>query len=490
VLFGATVNESPWGVWRSEETKEAQMEALETALGRRFAISHHYYGWKVSFPTNLERWDLEKGRIPLISWAGNTGFANVDQILAGDYDELIRERARALRDFGSEIFLRWGWEMNGSWSGWGGLSDPYEWPAKYVAAWQRIHDLFLAEGASNVVWVWSPYVRSYPNEPWNHWSNYYPGDAYVDWVAPDGYNRGAHWLEFSRIFGSFYRAWVDRKPIMIAETGSEEVGGDKAQWFAAAQHAMKVSFPQIKAFVYWYVDAGATWHMRANTSPAAFEAFKALALDPYFSPEVGTHTAVVAASPAPWASKVQPDAEISAEARTELDCSTVSAATVTITPAVLAAPTCVGNTVSFENDALALGTTYTVTLGPDVRTPDGQPVPETSWSFRTAPPPPQLQLTSPIVVRRTRRILAPLLVEHARVMRISVFRHGRRLLLVKPNSPHRLRRRIGFRVDSGVRPNFAFYVGRRQLVAGRRYRMVVLLRGAGGRVTYSIRFRA
>ena len=49
-------------------------------------------------------------------------------------------------------------------------------PGKYVRAWRHVHDVFEAEGADNVVWVWCPLVTDVPAEPWNHWTNYYPGE--------------------------------------------------------------------------------------------------------------------------------------------------------------------------------------------------------------------------------------------------------------------------------------------------------------------------
>ena len=54
----------------------------------------------------------------------------------------------------------------------------------------------------------------------------YPGDAYVDWVALDGYNWGAlriGWQTFSQVFGDSYNALValTSKPIMICESWLE-----------------------------------------------------------------------------------------------------------------------------------------------------------------------------------------------------------------------------------------------------------------------------
>src|SRR5207247_7587356 len=89
--------------------------------------------------------------------------------------------------------LRWGWEMNGDWEPWSGAQNGGSsgGAASFRAAWHHIHDIFSEVGAWNVVWVWSPNSGDLPHARWNHFSNYYPGDRYVDWVGIDGFNWGA-----------------------------------------------------------------------------------------------------------------------------------------------------------------------------------------------------------------------------------------------------------------------------------------------------------
>lgn len=82
------------------------------------------------------------------------------------------------------VAISFGHEMNGHWYPWGTKDTT---AATFVKAWRHIHDLFQEEGATNVVWVWSPNVvnpvPSVKLEP------YWPGDAYVDWVGIVGYWR-------------------------------------------------------------------------------------------------------------------------------------------------------------------------------------------------------------------------------------------------------------------------------------------------------------
>jgi len=67
----------------------------------------------------------------------------------------------------------------------------------------------VAQGATNVKWVWSPNVRYGAELPL---ANLYPGSAYVDWLGLDGYNWGLDphlprpaWQSFEEIFGATYR---------------------------------------------------------------------------------------------------------------------------------------------------------------------------------------------------------------------------------------------------------------------------------------------
>jgi hypothetical protein len=278
-LFGAYSN--PGGRWSGDMTGRGEVREVEEALGRKLDIVHTYYDWDDRFPTLLERWALAGGRIPLASWSG----IKLDRILNGSQDALIRARARGVKRLFRPIFIRWGWEMNGSWFPWSGPANGND-PSAYVAAWRRIHRIFRDEGARNAVWVWCPNGDDNPQESWNHWASYYPGDRYVDWVGVDLYNWGTRrswssWTSFSSLVRPLYADYARRKPIMIAETGSVEDGGSKAAWISEARASIKRAFPSVGAFVWFHIDDDEDW--RANSSAASFAAFQRMAKDPYFN---------------------------------------------------------------------------------------------------------------------------------------------------------------------------------------------------------------
>jgi hypothetical protein len=272
-LFGAHTKVED----KTVDTIKAATSGLEEHLGRKLDINHNFYPWDKEFPTDVERWDLENGRIPLISWNGRDAYAS--DIAGGAYDPMIKERAAKVKDLGKPVMIRWFWEMDGN-----KKREFAQSPAAYISAWRHIHDTFEAEGATNVAWVWCPNASAFTD---GEAQAFYPGDDYVDWVCADGYNwapgrAGDPWETFADIFGGFYD-WASKqpKPIMIGEFGVQERSpGDKAAWVAETANLIKTRFPLIKAVVYFNADQDYDWRM--STSPDAYEAFKNLANDPFF----------------------------------------------------------------------------------------------------------------------------------------------------------------------------------------------------------------
>ncbi len=282
VLLGAW-HRPPGARWSA-----GRVAAFETAIGRRLDVDHHYYAWGTTFwpSPGIEGDDVANGRVPLISLGGQAAFPGLDAINDGSQDAFLRLAARRVARFGWPLFFRPLWEMNGDWSTWDGTHNSdrgqRNGPAKYVRAWRRMHDIFAQEGATNTVWVWSPNCRDRPRADWNHWSRYYPGDAYVDWVACDGYNRGtaqptSSWRSFSALYGDY-----KHKPFMVAETGACEEGGDKSQWIDDVKGRLRSEFSNVKAFV-WF-DAQKLCDWRVSSSSRSFAAFRTMASDPHFNP--------------------------------------------------------------------------------------------------------------------------------------------------------------------------------------------------------------
>jgi Glycosyl hydrolase family 26 len=261
VLFGAKPG------WSQSEVAN-----FESLVGRKLDIRQVFFEWTKAWPDTRALDDHTQGRIELISWKGT----NLADITSGSYDAMIRERARAVKNLGFPIFVRWAHEMNASWYPWGGQ------PAEYVTAWRRIHTIFQEEGATNVAWVWAPSI------PKGDWDAYYPGDEYVDWIGGDSYNWGTcktpsvGWRSFGNMFKGYHDHFAGKgKPMMIAEIGSAEQGGSKSAWVADAQATIK-KLPAFRAWIHQqYQDGVCDW--RIDSSASALAAYRTLAADPYFN---------------------------------------------------------------------------------------------------------------------------------------------------------------------------------------------------------------
>ncbi|HEY4409342.1 MAG TPA: glycosyl hydrolase [Acidimicrobiia bacterium] len=274
VLLGASTSPDS----RSIDAEKSAVDGLEGKIGRPLDIDHNFYTWDDAFPTEIERWDLQAGRIPMISWNGKN--VQTTDIAAGRYDSLIKQRARATKALGKPVLVRWFWEMDGNKkSAFAGTPD------QYVAAWRHIVTIFRNEGADNVRWVWCPNASAFND---GTAQTFYPGDDFVDWIAADGYNwapgrSGDDYRSFQDIFGGFYGwARLQKKPIMVAETGVQErKPGEKADWILAARDAVKSDFPLMRAVVYFDSNKDYDWSLTSSDSAVA--AFRQMANDPWFN---------------------------------------------------------------------------------------------------------------------------------------------------------------------------------------------------------------
>jgi hypothetical protein len=274
VLLGASISTD----MRSLAAEKSAVGELEQDIGRTLDIHHNFYTWDESFPTDLERSDLQDGRIPMISWNGRG--VTTKAIAAGRYDDLIEQRARDTKALGKPVLIRWFWEMDGN-----KKAEFAGTPDQYIAAWQHIVGIFRTQGADNVRWVWCPNASAFND---GEAQAFYPGPDFVDWTCADGYNwapgrAGDDYRSFKDIFSGFY-LWAaqQNKPIMVGEFGVQERNpGDKAGWISAAREAIKTDFPLLRAIVYFSANKDYDW--RLTTSDSALEAFKQMANDPWFN---------------------------------------------------------------------------------------------------------------------------------------------------------------------------------------------------------------
>jgi endoglucanase len=213
------------------------------------------------------------GAAPMITWLPTT--EPLQNIAAGDYDAYLRSSAAAARAWGGKILLRPFPELNGRWMPWG-VGAHGNTAGTFIAAWRHVVSIFRSAGATNVRFVFSPNIIS-PNSP--DFTPMYPGDRYVDRVALDGYNwgravPGQHWRSLYQIFAPSYAvmARLSSRPMMLAETASTEIGGNKAAWITHAFRRNMARFPRVRAVVWFNRRKETNWQI--NSSAAALGAYR------------------------------------------------------------------------------------------------------------------------------------------------------------------------------------------------------------------------
>jgi len=273
-----------------------QMVPEESALGRNLAIIRVYKSLGNVFPDTAEKAMLAAGSTMMVSLdlRDNQTYA---EVAAGQFDSQILNFYKSVNaaavtyglgsiyvDFEHEpsILKR---EIHGS-------------PAQFVAAWQHVWQ--LADNASldwqnggRLHWVWIMDHDSYNPSPSPGQYGpgtaplFWPGAAYVDIAAVDGYNHpGCHKHQppgstvFSpkRLFGSalaFAQAHGNL-PVYITEFASIPYTDSSVRptWIDSMTSYV-TAHPAIMAADYWdgYTNPGSTCTFNINNDPASLAAF-------------------------------------------------------------------------------------------------------------------------------------------------------------------------------------------------------------------------
>ena len=239
----------------------APAEQFASWVGQKPSMIGQYLAWGTSFDAKAASNAYSYGAMDFVVWEPwNTTLAN---IASGASDDYVTRFATAVRAANVPIALSFGHEFNGNWYPWG-TSGTGATAADFVAAWQHIHKLFTAAGATNVIWIWDP-NDIYP-VPDVQLKSYFPGDAYVDWVGVTGY-----WTQPGpNTYGSLYLPTLEeireftQKPFIIAETsvasGSNQSRSLTALFDAVEQHA------DILGFVWYDYDKGGDWRIENRPS--------------------------------------------------------------------------------------------------------------------------------------------------------------------------------------------------------------------------------
>ncbi len=115
--------------------------------------------------------------VPMLMNSGGT----LAQGAAGKFDANFKSYAQKLVAGGQrDAIIRLGWESDGTWYRWSALKDP----ANFKKYFQRIVKVMRSVPGQNFSFDWNTAINT-QRDP----SKYYPGDAYVDIVSLDAYDR-------------------------------------------------------------------------------------------------------------------------------------------------------------------------------------------------------------------------------------------------------------------------------------------------------------
>ncbi|MBL7261802.1 glycoside hydrolase family 26 protein [Paractinoplanes lichenicola] len=268
VMLGAYVDLKGMGA-------SAGIDLRRRQLGRAERIVHRYYSWTDQLPVSLGY--VSTKSTLMISWRG----PEYKDINGGAADKLIARAGKRMAQRKRPTLMRWAWDMNRDFYKWGGPANNKD-TKGYIQAYRRIHRIFAEQGAGNVAWVWSPNWNSRPGEDWNHFSNYYPGDEYVDWAGISGF---AQTQSPGDMFDEFYATYASRKPIMIPEVSVVDRGGStKPEWIGDLQEWIK-AHPAVGASVWFDTDThpSSRENWRIDSTAASLAAYKAMSNDPVFT---------------------------------------------------------------------------------------------------------------------------------------------------------------------------------------------------------------
>ncbi|HZC34400.1 MAG TPA: glycosyl hydrolase [Chthoniobacterales bacterium] len=275
----------------------SELNSVEKATGVWPRLVMFYLQWPSDpgngvFPELSLRSIGANGALPILSWEPmffdsekHERMIAADSIIGGRYDTYLQRFARESRRFGKPYLIRFAHEMNLERYHWGSTLQEFgpESAAKYRAMFRHIVEVFRAENANNVGWVFCPNADSVPDEPWNRIESYYPGDDVVDVIGLDGYNWGtsqtmatngwnSEWRSFESIFAAplqELRQITSNKPAAVFETSSAAEGGNKETWILAALDSAKTL--GLIALVWFELDKEVDWRLETSVSPAVRE---------------------------------------------------------------------------------------------------------------------------------------------------------------------------------------------------------------------------
>jgi hypothetical protein len=259
------------------------LTAYEATVGKSAAWVYFSNNWYHSreFPMATATWIRGTGSIPYIRLMlrsslkhdGNEPVFTLQNIINGQFDNDLHAWCAWARDFGTQLLVEYGTEVNSDSFAWSGISngagttdgygDPAQpdGPERFKDAYRHIIQICRDEGAGNITWVFHIDGEGHPEDDWNNMENYYPGDEWVDWIGVSIYGtytpQNSYFSVFSLVMDAIYPrivALARQKPIIVAEFGTAKNNPlvDQSQWARdALTDITSDRYPNLIGFSWW-----------------------------------------------------------------------------------------------------------------------------------------------------------------------------------------------------------------------------------------------
>lgn len=281
---------------------KSEVDAYEAAVGRAVAWVAFGHEWEAdggTFPSDVVTSIKNRGATPLIFLnlrtidIGQTDSVyNLAAINAGQFDSKLEAWADEAKNFGTELIVDWGWEMNGDFTPWNGVHNggTTEGPKNYRKAYRHIIKLMRNRGAANIRWAFHINFPEFPDESWNAFENYYPGDDVIDITGVSIYSAQMPTDDFFPSFESMMEPAYSRliemapkKPVFVFEFGAAAGNplGSSVTWAdKALAGILSGRWPAVRGFAWWNdywendSDPSHNTEMRVEVVPGLATVFK------------------------------------------------------------------------------------------------------------------------------------------------------------------------------------------------------------------------
>ncbi len=286
------VSKMAWGAYQPTVGSQSQQQAvqgLEAKIGRQLGVTRVYYDWTSTFPNSYVDWLAGRGTQILLSVKpGSNSWHSIATAPAGSalYNQIVSWATR-VKSFGHPMYFTFNHEPEASGAAGKGTS------ADFIAAWDRIHAVFKAQGVTNAkfLWIMTGFSFQVPASDHRAAAKWYPGDSEVDALGADAGNQascdsGGHWTSLADKISGFvaFGKAHPSKPLWLPEWDSvSSTTNSKAAWITAVEAMFKQ--PAYSQF------AGASYFnsKRAGTtcdwtlSGTSLTAFAAMGKDPFYA---------------------------------------------------------------------------------------------------------------------------------------------------------------------------------------------------------------